>query len=368
MPKTATISLGVSDAIRKLLKSLLKAGKVEAVFGLIRINNKGLGYSIIRNPDMLDQAEPFYPWMPSNGGKQLSRLVLTSRLPRSVAAVLRPCELRAFVDLIKMEQGRSDNLVLISSTCGGVYPINTLNDGNLEDRLSRYWQVLKLGDGPADTRDSCRACSHFIPYTADLTVSLIGNDDLHERCTVFVNSEAGLDLLDGFDCKWGDGLIETDEIVKLRAKKEAEKVRQRGELQLESLGLDGLVKIFGRCLGCRSCRQVCPICCCKLCDFDSATYENEALWFERELEHRDGVRVPPDTLLFQLGRLIHMSVSCVGCGMCSDVCPVDIPVAGLFCSVGEATQRLFSYVPGKDESQELPQVKVEMEELEDLAV
>ncbi|KPJ60827.1 MAG: hypothetical protein AMJ46_05050 [Latescibacteria bacterium DG_63] len=368
MPETITMNLGVSDGIRQLLKSLLEKGKIEGVLTLVKVNGKGVSYSLVKDPAMLDQAEPFHPWMPSNGGRQLSRLTLIDPLPRLVAAVLRPCELRAFVELIKLEQARRENILLISSTCGGVYPIATLNEEDAEDRPSRYWEALKTGENLSDSRDSCRACNHFLPYTADLTVSLVGKDNLDERCTIFVNSELGQGFLEDVEGEWGQGAIETEEIVKLKAEREAERARQHDELKLESLGLEGLVKLFGRCIGCRNCREVCPICYCKLCDFDSLKYENEPLWFQRELDDRHGLRVPPGTILRHLGRLIHMSVSCVGCGMCSDVCPVDIPIASLFNSVGEATQKLFSYVPGKDESDELPQAKVEMKELEELAV
>ena len=38
----------------------------------------------------------------------------------------------------------------------------------------------------------------------------------------------------------------------------------------------------------------------------------------------------PEPLLFQLGRMSHMSLSCVSCGMCEDACPVDIPVGRIF--------------------------------------
>ncbi|MBN1504356.1 MAG: 4Fe-4S dicluster domain-containing protein [Candidatus Eisenbacteria bacterium] len=368
MPKTLTVNRGASDAVRALLRSLIEGGKVEGVFTLARVNNKGVGYALIRDPEKIEQAEPFYPWMPSSGGKQLSRLVSLSRRPRPLAVVLRPCELRAFVELVKLEQCRRDKLVLISSTCGGVYPVETLSDGNPDDRVPRYWNGLKAGEGQPDARDSCRACKHFIPYNADLTVALVGCGDLDEKCTFFVNSEAGQACLEGQGGVWGQSAVETEATEKLAAARDAERERQREELHLGSLGIEGLVGIFGKCVGCRSCREVCPICYCTLCDFDSAKYENEPAWFARELNSRKGVRVPPATLLFQMGRMVHMSVSCVGCGMCSDVCPVNIPVATLFSSVGEANQKLFDYVPGKDESQKPPFVKAELNELENLTV
>ncbi|GAG36677.1 unnamed protein product, partial [marine sediment metagenome] len=196
----------------------------------------------------------------------------------------------------------------------------------------------------------------------------IGNADLDKRCTIFINSEVGRELLEGMEGDRADGEIETEKLAELKAKRETVKAKLADELKLGRFGLDGLVTLFGKCISCRNCRQVCPICYCKLCDFDSAGYEREFNSYSAELGNRAGIRVPPDTILFQLGRLTHMAVSCVGCGMCSDVCPVDIPVSSLFATAGEAVQGVFDYIPGKDEAEELPMIRFEMEELEELTV
>jgi formate dehydrogenase subunit beta len=42
-----------------------------------------------------------------------------------------------------------------------------------------------------------------------------------------------------------------------------------------------------------------------------------------------------------------MVTSCVGCGLCSDVCPVDIQVGTVFRAVGEKAQAIFDYQPGR---------------------
>ena len=77
--------------------------------------------------------------------------------------------------------------------------------------------------------------------------------------------------------------------------------------------------------------------------------------------------MPPNTIFFQLGRLAHVSVSCVGCGMCTDVCPVDIPVSTIFSKVGASVQTLFDYLPGRDVTEELPLRTFEEEELTQVA-
>ena len=66
-----------------------------------------------------------------------------------------------------------------------------------------------------------------------------------------------------------------------------------------------------------------------------------------QAESKGTMKFTPDTLLFQTGRMTHMSVSCVGCGACEDCCPMDIKVAQIFSIAADETQKLFDYIPGK---------------------
>jgi formate dehydrogenase subunit beta len=99
---------------------------------------------------------------------------------------------------------------------------------------------------------------------------------------------------------------------------------------------------------------MCPICYCKECFFDSATFESEADEYFKWAEKKGALKMPNDTLLFHLTRLNHMAVSCVGCGMCQEACPHGIPVFNIFSLVGAQLQKQFDYVPGKDITEEPP--------------
>ena len=78
--------------------------------------------------------------------------------------------------------------------------------------------------------------------------------------------------------------------------------------------------------------------------------------------------MPNDTLLFHLTRLNHMVVACVGCGLCTEACPNNIPVADIFRLVGAQVQKLFDYVPGRSLDEELPLTTFKEEELPDIGV
>lgn len=363
MAKAISISAdGANAAARDLLKSLLASGKVRAVTTLVETGPAGeVNYELVADAAVLDRATPLHPLMPANAGGVLSRLTLVEGFEEPVAAFLRPCELRAFVELGKLNQVKRDNLLLVSTTCGGVYPLRASLNGGLADALPAYWEALAGGGAPEGLRPTCAACEHFVPFGADLVVAAVGAGG--GRVTGVANTARGEEALEGLEYAETEAGVETRGVASLRAAREAARAELFANEPLATPGLDGLVSLFGRCVGCRSCRSVCPICCCEICYFDSATTEPTARTFEVHLKHKAGTRVPPDTLLFHLGRLTHMSASCVGCGMCADACPVYIPVATLFAKVGAETQALFDYVPGKDPEEELPLKRFEEDEL-----
>jgi formate dehydrogenase subunit beta len=351
---------GANAAARDLLTSLLASRKVRGVLTLVETGPAGeVNYQLVADAAALDKATPLYPLMPANAGGLLSRLTVLEGFDEPVAAFLRPCELRAFVELGKLHQVDAGNVLLISSSCGGVYPLRSSLNGGLANALPAYWKALASGEMPEGLRPTCSACEHFVPFGADLTLTAVGSGGT----AVVANTPRGEEALEGVEGTAGEGGVETAGVKSLRAAREAARAELFAKEPLPTPGLEGLVAFFGRCVGCRSCRSVCPICCCDICYFDSAATEPTARTFEVHLKRKTGTRVPPDTLLFHLGRLTHMSASCVGCGMCADACPVYIPVATLFAKVGARTQSLFEYVPGKDPEEELPLQRFEEDEL-----
>jgi len=363
MPKLLKIDKGVEECIKELLKFLLEDGKVKGVFTLQKINDNGtVAYSLITNPTMLKDAVPLFPIMPTNAGKLLSYFTLKKPLTEPIAVVLRPCELRAFIELVKREQGSLENLLFISATCGGVYPLEVEANGDLSKKITQYWDALKKVDIISDIRPTCNGCIHFVPYNADITVALIGKKDIDKQCELFLNTDKGEKFVDGFEGQLSDGDIESEEIKLLRSKREAQKKKLFDELKVDQLGMDGLIDTFGKCIGCHGCSRVCPICYCNLCFFDSQINEYEPSAYDVELRRRGGLRVPPDTIFYQLGRLTHVSISCVGCGSCTDVCPANIPLSTIFLRVGESVQDMFDYIPGKDVEEPIPLTTFETEE------
>jgi formate dehydrogenase subunit beta len=355
MPRVLRLSKSPEQSVKEMAKFLLENGRVEGVLTLRKIGENGaVAYSLISNPDELDYARPLYPLMPVNSGKLLSLLTLRESATEPVAVVLRPCELRAFVELVKREQGSTDNLLLISSTCGGVYPLEMALEDKIEEKLPQYWGAVKQGEVSPGIRPACKACDHFVPYTADITVSLLGNKDIDRETVTFLNTGRGENFLEGMSGEFSEEELDSATVERIRSQRQSEKQKLFDETEIRNLGIDELTKAFSKCIGCHNCSKVCPICYCHLCFFDSEASEHDAVYYATQLERRGSVEAFPDTIFYHLVRLSHVSTSCVGCGMCSDVCPASIPLWAISLRVAEAVQKAYDYLPGKDMEEGLP--------------
>jgi formate dehydrogenase subunit beta len=361
MPKALKMNKGAEECLLELLKFLLENGKVKGVFTLEKVGKSGgFAYSLITDPAALGEARPFFPMMPANAAKVLSRLTLVEPANQPIAAVVRPCELRALTELIKRKQGSLDNLLLISSTCGGAYSLKAAVNGNIEEKLPAYWEAVKNAEIPPDIRPACAACEHFVPYNTDMTVALVGSKDVDKQCLIYLNNDKAEQFADGFAGDVAEGEIDSKIVESLRSKREARGKELFGELGFGE-GFD-LRQFFDKCIGCRGCSKICPVCYCHVCFFDSGGDEHEPSYYETELERNGYGQVLPAPLFYQLVRLFHVSMSCVECGLCADVCPVDIPLWAVAIKSAGPVQESFGYLPGRDAEEELPVTAFKPEE------
>ena len=364
MSRVMELDRPADEVLRELLRGLLESGEVGSVFAL-----RGSGeidpphYALMTEPDLIDQVLPFHPLMPSQGARSLSRLTRMEPSGEKVAALLRPCELRAFTELTKLNQGSLDNFLFISCSCPGVLPFRTALQDGLEAVLEAYRDVAADDGTPSGVRDACSICVEPAPYGADMTIVLAGFD-ARKSSRLLLNTPEGeraAELLNVDTREEADPLPSLEALKKKRSANRAEAFER---LEESYSGIEGLLRLYGKCIDCRGCRQVCPICFCELCDFQTSRNEVSAMGFDIDLKNRGALRTPPQTLDFQLGRISHISLSCVGCGQCSDVCPASIPVATVFAKVSEATQGIFEYLSGRDLEEEVPTTTFDLDELE----
>ena len=192
MSKALKINKGIEEGITDLLESLLQSEKIKGVFTLKKMNEDGaVAYSLISSPEELKKAVPLYPFMPVNAGSVLSSFTLREATEEPIAAVLRPCELRAFIELVKRAQSSLENILLISLTCGGVYPLESLKNGDLKSHRSSYWEKVKMAEIDPKTRVTCQTCEEFVPQLSDMTVAAVGMKDMDKECFILLNTPKG---------------------------------------------------------------------------------------------------------------------------------------------------------------------------------
>jgi formate dehydrogenase subunit beta len=362
MTKIINMNKGVEEGIRSLLKHLLESHKVEGVFALKRLpeNKSGnaVAYSLITDADAVDDSVALFPVMPRNAGGLVAHLTQKGEVLDPVAIFVRPCELRALVELTKRNRSNLKNLFIISSTCGGVFPTKMMINGDLKKNISGYWSALNGNQIPENIKSTCRGCEEFVPYSADMTVMVLGKDNIQKECHISLNSAKAEEFADGMEGEITGQNAPLDVFKHIRTSHKKEKKKRYDEIGLGKLDLNGMVHVFGKCIGCHGCRTVCPICYCELC---SSSIQNQHYKLsEKELKRKGAIRIPPHSILYHMTRLLHVSISCVGCGSCEDVCPV--PLGSIYKKVGEDVQGVFNYLPGKNLEEEVPIKTFEIDE------
>lgn len=360
---------GPNAALVTLLRQLMERSLADAVLVPCRLpHGTGIAQTLVTGPAMLERADPLAPVMPVNSARILSAMTKVEASHRKVAAVLRPCELRALVELVKLKQARLDNLLLIGTDCLGTYPMSGY-DEMLKQGVSPLGRVmasrLNGRDDPA-LREACRTCEYPYPLVADIVVGL-WRQDANGPVLLIGKTPQGDDVLASL------GLAATDR-SEAREEALAETIAQRVEARdalfkttlEESYGHEKLLATLSTCINCHNCRDACPICYCRECIFDSPTFQWEGDRYTNWASRRGALRMPTDTLLFHLTRMNHMATSCVGCGLCSEACPNDIPVSRLFRLVGFRTQAALDYVPGRSLDDELPLTTFREDEFQEL--
>ena len=124
MATSAKIDVKNQDLLSSLndfFRSILQLEDVSAILVPQHLPMKNVVMpTLITDPEHLDGADPLAPIFPMNTAKIVSKL---TRKPAGgkVAVVLRPCEIRAFIELVKLKQGYMDEVVIIGIDCLGAY-------------------------------------------------------------------------------------------------------------------------------------------------------------------------------------------------------------------------------------------------------
>ena len=365
MAITAKIDVTENDvlgALRGFFEDILKTEDISAILVPQRLPGKNMVMpTLVADPAQLDGADPLAPAFPMNAAKILSRLT-RKPMGSKIAAVLRSCEIRAFVELVKLKQGQTDEVVIVGIDCLGAYQnkdyAKYIESQGTESTISFYQAVLDgnpaEGDGTALASAACRSCENPVPVNADILIGLFGVE-VKDNLMVQSQTECGAELLSQLGlAEIAEPASRQDAVTAIVAQRTACRDEIFAQTREAANSLEKMTAYFANCVNCYNCRVACPVCYCKECVFVTDVFNHDPSQYLRWANRKGIIKMPTDTLFFHLTRLAHMSTACVGCGQCSNACPNDIPVMELFRTVAHSTQQAFEYEAGKSIDQEPP--------------
>jgi formate dehydrogenase subunit beta len=353
------LRLGDDDAagtLRNFLSAWWHRAGLDAMLAPVELSdNEGVSPQVIEHPDELKRVNPFLPVMPANSASLVDGFIKDH--PEShLAVMLRPCELRALVELQKRRRVQfpprvrgndQKSLIILGVDCPGTFPLaeyaRRVASRREDAKMIRVGMAYDRKDCsiPHEVRTACHLCASPVPLGAD---ALIGTIGIAQEGVLLViardeQADASLGLTDVTD-----GMADERQVV-LREMMVGDMIdknaRRRSDLvnvqARRAEEFDSVMAMFARCTLCADCLDACPL-------------------YDGELAGMLGVngayqRTHP--LLTELVSWGRWLASCSGCGMCQEACEKGVALTPLVVSLAHRIQHGLKYTPG-DPNQPLP--------------
>jgi len=329
-------------AVRHLLRVVWEQVNLDAL--LVPVNGSPevvSGPAVLEDKALLNKVTPFKPLMVSNAAGVIPDLIKKHPHDR-LGVLLRPCEVRTLIEMVKHDSFHLDNLTSICIDCLGTFPIEEFE-----------WRAQRKGSPERLTRDSlkfarqggivayryrsaCQLCANPQAIQADINIGVLG---MPVRQQILISTpdpktsrRIGVDRI--ADQPADDRII--TQRVKTLAKL-AERHRRTRDRVIHSLGqvipedIHALAHQFESCGECQECFNACPICL-----------------MDHPQRGEDGRYLDKD--------LARWLISCSGCGICEQACPNHRPLSTIFTHLQDQLADSYQYVPGRSQEEALPAV------------
>jgi formate dehydrogenase subunit beta len=293
---------------------------------------------LIHNAAELKGTNPFKPLMTINSARLIPG-ILSQHPEESLAAVLRPCEMRALIEMAKHDGFDVNRVLTISIDCLGTFPPDDYawraeRKGSSETLTQENLRFARQGGIQAYRyRPACQFCVAPNAYGANINIGVLG---LPVRKQISIASDqktaSRVDWGKIADGPASEAVIAQREKMIARLAERNNRTRERvlaglpGSLPRD---VDALIEQFEKCGDCQVCMQTCPIC--------SVDYPRRGE--DQKLLRQD---------------VLRWLVSCAGCGMCELACPDSKPLSAIFAQIREQLNEVLDYSPGRDIEQALP--------------
>ena len=236
------------------------------------------------------------------------------RLPKpKIGLVVKGCDLRSVVALIKEKQAFRDHLVLIGVPCQGM--IDTRKVEAAIRAQTPCWQDTEIQD--YQEQDGLLS----LTTRSGKTYTFNKAEVLQAAC---------------LDCRYPlpEG---TDFLVEGTAKQPGDggyQNIQEFETKTPLERWEYFQQEMTKCIRCTACRQACPTCWCKECFAD----QMDLKWI--------GVSTNiADAMIFHLIRIFHQAGRCVECDACYRACPMGVDLRTFTKKIGKDVEELFGFFP-----------------------
>jgi len=354
-------------AVTALLKHALETKMVDAVVAVTRGHDVYDAQPVvITDPaDLLKTAGSLHC-----GTLLLPKLIkkyLGAARDTKIAVTCKGCDTMAFYEMAKRNQLNLDNIIMIGLNCGGsVSPVTARQmiadkyevnpDLVHKEEIDKGQFIIEYEGGHKGIkideleeqgygrRSNCRRCKLKIPRQADIACGNWGviGDKAGKATFIEICSDKGAALVSSATGKAIGTEAANPKGIEMRGKVENAMLKhgdhwRKHDFEALGQGKDRLKYIMeesSRCTKCYACVEACPICYCIECSTKKPWYVEPG--------------VLPVDFMFHLIRFAHVSDSCVNCGQCEELCPMEIPNALFMHSQQVEIEKMFGYVPGQD--------------------